>query len=51
MRGADSGFLELVIGPTGVDRLMLADVADEQDAVVRSEALQERVHLLRARQA
>jgi hypothetical protein len=30
---------------------MLADVADEQDAVVRPEAPQERVHLFRARQA
>jgi hypothetical protein len=35
MRGADSSFLELVIGPTGVDCLMLANVAHEQHAVVR----------------
>src|ERR1700682_3926273 len=51
MRGADSSFLELVIGPTGVNCFMLADVADEQYAILRPEALQERVHLLRARQA
>ena len=51
MRGPDSRLLELVIRSAGVDGLMLADVADEQHAIVRPEALQERVHLLRARQA
>ena len=51
MRRADPRFLELVIRPAGVDRFMLAHVADEQHAVVWSEALQERVHLFRARQA
>ena len=51
MRGVDSRFLELVIRSAGVNRFMLADVADEQDAIVRPEALQKRVHLLRARQA
>lgn len=51
VRGADSRFLELMIGPTGVDCFMLANVAHEQHAVVRPDALQERVHLFRARQA
>ena len=51
MRSADSRFLELVIRSAGVNCFMLADVADEQYAIVRPEALQERVHLLRARQA
>ncbi len=51
MRGANFSFMQLVIRSAGVDRVMLADVADEQDAVVRPETLQERVHLLRARQA
>jgi len=51
MRCADSRFLELVIRSARVNCFMLANVADEQDAVVRPEALQERVHLLRARQA
>ena len=46
----DSRLLELVIRPTGVDGLVLTDVADEQHAVVRSETMQERVHLLRARE-
>jgi hypothetical protein len=51
MRGPDSGFLELMIRAAGVDGFMLAHVADEQHAVVRSEALQNCVHLFRARQA
>jgi len=51
MSRVDSGFLKLVIRPTGVDGFMLADVADEQHAILRAEALQKCVHLLRARQA
>ena len=51
MRCANSRFLELVIRSAGVHCFMLADVADEQDAVVRPETFQERVHLLSARQA
>src|SRR5438105_8007274 len=47
----NSGFLELVIRPAGVNRFMLANVAHEQYAVVRTEAPQKRVYLLRARQA
>jgi hypothetical protein len=35
----------------GVNCFVLSDVADEQDAIVRPEPLQERVHLLRARRA
>ena len=49
--GLDAGLLELLIGSAGVDGLVLADVADEQHAVVWAEALQEVVHLPRARQA
>jgi hypothetical protein len=51
VRRSDSRFLELVIRSASVDCFMLADVADQQYAIVRPEALQERVHLLRARQA
>ena len=36
----------LVIGPTCVDGLVLANVADEQYPILPSKALQERVHLL-----
>ncbi len=45
--GLDPGLLELLIGPPGVDGLMLPDVADQQHAVVRPEAIEELVHLLR----
>jgi hypothetical protein len=50
MRRADAGVLALVVRATGLDRLMLAHVA-WQDAVLRPETLQKRVHLFRARQA
>ena len=49
--GLDAGLLELLIRATRLDGLMLADVADEQHAVVRTEPVQEVVHLLRAREA
>ena len=51
MRGTDSRFLELVIRSAGLDGFMLPHVADEQHAVLRSETLQKRVHLLGTRQA
>ena len=47
----DAGLLELLIRAAGLDGLMLADVADEQDAIVGTEPVQEVVHLLRAREA
>lgn len=50
MRGADSRPLELVIGPTSINRFVLANVSDEQYSIVWSKALQERMHLFRARQ-
>ncbi len=49
--GLHPGLLELLIGAPGLDRLMLADVAHEQHAVLGTEPLEELVHLLRARQA
>ena len=49
--GLHSGLLELLIGAARLDRLMLADVAHEQHAVLGTEPLEELVHLLRARQA
>jgi hypothetical protein len=51
MRRADPCFLELVIRPTSVDGFMLADVADEQHAILWAETPQKLVYLFRARQA
>ena len=50
-RRADAVVLQLLVRLAGVDRLMLANVADEQHAVARAEGRQELVHLDRARQA
>jgi hypothetical protein len=51
MRRVDPRRLKLVIRPAGIDGFMLAHVTDKQHAIVWSEALQERAHLPRARQA
>ena len=45
MDGLHAGLLELLIRPSGLDGLMLADVADEQHAILRAETVQEVVHL------
>ena len=50
-RGLHAVLLELLIGSARVYGLMLTDVAHQQDAVARTQTLQEFVHLLRARQA
>ena len=47
-RGLDAGLLKLLIRSARVDRLVLTDIADEQDAVFGSETLEEVVHLPRA---
>ncbi len=49
-RRRDAGVLQLLVGPAGVHRFMLASVANQQDAVLRFEALKKCVHLLGARQ-
>ena len=46
--GLHPGLLKLLVGAAGVDALMLAHVADEQDAVVGRKAVEERVQLSRA---
>ena len=45
MDGLHTGLLELLIGPPGLDGLMLAGVADQQHAVLRAETVEEVVHL------
>ncbi|HYT76721.1 MAG TPA: hypothetical protein VEL79_18335, partial [Vicinamibacterales bacterium] len=47
----DAGVLQLVIRSARLDGMMLARVSDEQDAIVRTEPVQEVVHLPRAREA
>src|SRR5258705_9181479 len=48
--GVETSLLELLIRPAGIDRFMLAHVADEQQAVLRSEAAEKRMHLCGAGQ-
>ena len=38
-----------MVGPAGLDGLVLPDVTDEEQPVVVTEPVQQRVHLLRAR--
>src|SRR5262249_1951545 len=47
--GAHPAFLHLSKGPARVDRLVLTDVADQKDAVLRSEALEKIMDLTGAR--
>jgi hypothetical protein len=49
--GFDAGVLQLLIRPAGFDGLMLAGIADDEDAIVRAQAVQELVHLLGTGQA
>lgn len=49
--GLNTGILKLVIRTSGVHGFVLADVTDEQHAVLRPEPAEKRVHLLRTRQA
>lgn len=49
--GGHASLLELVIRTASIHRFMLAHVADQQHAILRSETMEERVHLLCAGQA
>ena len=51
LRGPHPGLLHLLEGPTGIDRLMLAGVADDEHPVLGFQLFEERPHLPGARQA
>ena len=47
LRGPHPGFLQLLEGLSGIDALMLAGVADQQNLVLRADLVEEVPHLLR----